>query len=105
MLIAGQIPAAIEAKIISQIPLPIPRWVISSPSHISSVQPAVSEITIRNTVPNVRVAEDALAGAVRKPGKGDVAERLGEGERDGQVARVLRDLLLADLALLLQALE
>ena len=31
----------IEAKIISEIPLPMPRWVISSPIHISSVQPAV----------------------------------------------------------------
>ena len=37
---------AIEAKIISEIPLPIPRWVISSPSHISRVQPAVRQITI-----------------------------------------------------------
>ena len=34
----------IEAKIISEIPLPIPRWVISSPIHISIVQPAVSVI-------------------------------------------------------------
>ena len=28
----------IEAKISSEIPLPIPRWVISSPIHISSVR-------------------------------------------------------------------
>ena len=39
-------PETIEAKIISEIPLPMPRWVISSPNHISSTQPAVSEITI-----------------------------------------------------------
>ena len=32
----------IEAKISSEIPLPMPRWVISSPIHISTVQPAVS---------------------------------------------------------------
>ncbi len=38
-------PETIEAKIISEIPLPIPRWVISSPSHINSTVPAVSEIT------------------------------------------------------------
>ena len=44
------IPEAIEAKIISEIPLPIPRWVISSPSHISSVVPAVRQITIRKTL-------------------------------------------------------
>jgi hypothetical protein len=44
---------AIEAKIISDIPLPTPRWVISSPSHIKSVVPAVSEITIRKTLVKV----------------------------------------------------
>ena len=33
----------------------MPRWVISSPSHISSVVPAVSEITMTNTLLKVRV--------------------------------------------------
>ena len=33
----------IDAKIISEIPLPIPRWVMSSPIHISRTVPAVSE--------------------------------------------------------------
>ena len=42
------------AKIISEMPLPIPRWVISSPSHISSTQPAVSVITITKTRPKVK---------------------------------------------------
>ena len=32
------------AKISSEMPLPTPRWVISSPSHISSVVPAVTEM-------------------------------------------------------------
>ena len=50
----GKIPEAIEAKIIRLIPLPTPRWVISSPSHISSTVPAVSEITITNTFGKVR---------------------------------------------------
>ena len=35
------------AKIISEMPLPMPRWVISSPIHITTTVPAVSEITIR----------------------------------------------------------
>jgi hypothetical protein len=52
--------AAIEAKIIKLIPLPIPRWVISSPNHISKVQPAVSEITTRKTVPKVALAPSGL---------------------------------------------
>jgi len=33
--------ARIEAKISSEIPLPMPRFVICSPIHIKSVQPAV----------------------------------------------------------------
>jgi hypothetical protein len=53
-------PAAIEAKIISEIPLPIPRWVISSPSHISSTVPAVSEITIMKTVGPLKFSTTGL---------------------------------------------
>ena len=45
----------IEAKISSEMPLPIPRWVISSPIHISSIVPAVSVITIRNTFGSVKL--------------------------------------------------
>jgi hypothetical protein len=47
-------PATIEAKIISEIPLPIPRWVISSPNHMIITQPAVRHETIRNTRPKVK---------------------------------------------------
>jgi hypothetical protein len=48
------IEATIEAKIISEMPLPMPRWVINSPIHMSSVHPAVSVITIRKTLAKVR---------------------------------------------------
>ena len=41
--------ATIDAKIISEIPLPMPRWVMSSPIHMSRTVPAVSEMTIMNT--------------------------------------------------------
>ena len=47
-------PETIDAKIISEMPLPMPRWVISSPSHITSTQPAVSVATITNTRPKVK---------------------------------------------------
>ena len=47
-------PEAIEAKIISEMPLPMPRWVISSPNHIRSTQPAVIVTTITNTFENVK---------------------------------------------------
>ena len=32
----------------------MPRWVISSPNHISSTQPAVSVMTITKTRPKVK---------------------------------------------------
>ena len=40
-------PEAIEAKIISEMPLPTPCWVTSSPSHMTSTAPAVRQVTIR----------------------------------------------------------
>ena len=39
----------IDAKIRSEMPLPMPRFVICSPNHISSVAPAVRVSTIRIT--------------------------------------------------------
>jgi len=41
----------IEPKISSEMPLPTPRFVISSPIHISSVVPAVSVTTISTIRP------------------------------------------------------
>ena len=41
----------IEAKISSEMPLPMPRFVISSPNHIRSTVPAVSVTTIRTSRP------------------------------------------------------
>ena len=68
----------IEAKISSEIPLPIPRLVICSPIHISSVVPAVSVMMISTSRP---VSSCSAAGAmeeVRVPG------RLRGGEADGR---------------------
>ena len=94
-------PETIDAKIISEMPLPMPRWVISSPSHMTSTQPAVRQVTITKTVPGAEVVDDVGAGArVERAEEEDVADGLAEREADGQVARVLRDALLADLALL-----
>ena len=42
------------AKIISEMPFPMPRWVMSSPNHISSTQPAVSVVMITKTRPKVK---------------------------------------------------
>jgi hypothetical protein len=38
-----------DAKMRIDIPFPIPRWVINSPSHMMSAVPAVSDKTINMT--------------------------------------------------------
>ena len=40
-----------DAKIRIDMPLPMPRWVISSPSHITSAVPAVHVRTISAALP------------------------------------------------------
>ena len=42
----GQIRSTIEKKISSEAPLPMPRSVICSPSHITNTAPAVRKSTI-----------------------------------------------------------
>ena len=62
-------PETIEAKIISEMPLPMPRWVISSPIHISSTQPAVRHSTTSSTEPGLKLVntgEPALWPCERK---------------------------------------
>src|SRR5215218_9750333 len=90
----------IEAKIRSEMPFPIPRLVISSPIHISSVVAAVRETRMRTKRPalswkagNLTVEEIGVAG------------RLKNREDDRQVTRVLVDLGVAGLSLLLQLLQ
>ena len=96
----------IDAKISSDMPLPTPRWVMSSPIHISSVVPAVSVSTIRMKTRAVRSGSGVRSAERRAVVEQEhVARRLQRREDDGQVARVLRDPLLAGLALLLQLLE
>ena len=51
----------IDAKISSDMPLPMPRCVTSSPIHISSAVPAVSVATISRKRPTVRSGSRSLA--------------------------------------------
>ena len=44
----------IDAKMSSEMPLPIPRWVISSPNHMSRIVPAVRAIAMRNTLATLK---------------------------------------------------
>ncbi len=43
------------AKIMSEIPLPIPRWVMSSPSHMTVMAPTVRVMTTSQTFMGVKV--------------------------------------------------
>src|SRR4249919_3871020 len=55
----AEIPAGadvrIDAKMRSDMPLPTPRWVISSPIHMRSVAPAVKVTTTRMTFPRLKL--------------------------------------------------
>ena len=82
----------------SEMPLPMPRAVICSPSHIRNIVPPVSVMTAvkrKNQPGSVTMSGRALEA------DGD-AVGLEHGEHDGQVARVLVDDLAARLAFLLQ---
>ena len=64
-------PAAIPAKMIMEIPLPIPRSVICSPSHIKNIVPVnkVETVVKRNKNPGslTKPACDSKATAIPKP--------------------------------------
>jgi hypothetical protein len=49
--IAGTRPTTMPAKMISEMPLPMPRSLICSPSHMTTAQPVVSVITVISTKP------------------------------------------------------
>ena len=90
----------------------MPRWVMSSPSHMTMAVPAVIESTTSSTRGTVklgmrsmfvrRAAEEALAAVVEHEGQ---AGRLHEGEGHREVAGGLGDLLLTDRALVAPLLE
>ena len=100
---------------IIDMPLPMPRWLISSPIHISSGRAGDErrddEVARGATSRRAAAARWAPGGAeknaVPRPGAEDEhqAGRLQRGQRDGDVAGVLGDLALADRTLLLQLLQ
>ncbi len=55
--------ATIDAKIISEMPLPMPCWVMSSPSHITRTQPVVSTMTIMKSEPTLKLSMIAWPAA------------------------------------------
>ena len=93
------------AKMMKLMPLPMPFSVISSPSHMSRTEPVV-RATIWTSVVEVGQAERAGQDRwVRVVEQGQEAVRLEQGQRHGQVAGVLVDLVPAVLALAAQRLE
>ena len=51
-----------DAKIRMDMPLPTPRWVMSSPSHMIMAVPAVSVSTINATLGPVKVSGGKMSG-------------------------------------------
>ena len=100
--------AAIEVKISSDMPLPMPRSVTCSPSHMMTAVPAVMAMTMIGQVEDAGVRDDrqrAVAEQLPAVGQRDDAGALQDGQRDRQVAGVLGQLVLTRLPFLLQLLE
>ena len=93
--------ATMPEKMISEMPLPMPRAVICSPSHIRNMVPPVSVIDGRDAEEQARIGHD-VAGAL-EPDRDAVG--LERRQQHGEVAGVLVDDLAALLAFLLQLLE
>ncbi len=94
------------AKMMSEMPLPMPRSEICSPSHMTKTVPVVRVRMVRSLKPQPGIEDD------RRPGRGPQgleedgdAEGLDEADDDRAVAGVLGDLLAAQLAFLGQPLE
>ncbi len=98
--IADGRPARMLAKMIIEMPLPMPRSVICSPSHIRNIVPVTSVIAAVSTKPVPGIQDDALR-LQRARGRDGLERR----QHDRGVARVLRDLAAAGLAFLAQLLR
>ena len=94
------------AKMISEMPLPMPRSLICSPSHMTKAVPVVSVITV-----TARKPQPGLGTSAAPPGVGHALQEEGDAraldDRDQHraVARVLGDLAASQLAFLRQLLE
>ena len=104
---AGKV-ATTWVKIRIDMPLPMPRSVISSPSHMITAVPAVIVMTMTRNVAVPSSCSSGRAAALQQvagAGQRDDAGGLQQRQAQGQVAGVLGDLGLAGLALLLQRLQ
>ena len=95
-------PTTMPAKMISDMPLPMPRSVICSPSHMMKAVPVVSDRIVSMTKPKPGLMTMPCLHGHQALGD---AEGLQHGKDDGQVAGPLGDLAPAQLAFLLQFFE
>ena len=93
--------ATMPEKMISEMPLPMPRAVICSPSHIRNMVPPVSVIVVEIRKNRPGSVTDA-AGALQAHGDAVGLER---SQNHGAIAGVLVHLLAAGLAFLLQRFQ
>ena len=93
------------AMMISETPLPMPRLVICSPIHIRNRVPPTRLIVAatRNSRPGSTTAAMPCVGAQALEADGDEIA-LHRGQKHGQVAGILVELLAPGLAFLLQRL-
>ncbi len=96
-------PTTMPVKMISDMPLPTPRSVICSPSHMMKAEPVVSERMVSSTKPKPGLM--TMPSCMRCQTDPDAEAIADDREHDGQVARPLRDLAAAEFAFFLQLFE
>ena len=92
-------PTTMPAKMISEMPLPMPFSVISSPSQTRNIVPAVIEMTAASVGSAFEPVRLMPPTAPRLLQDQQLAVALDERHRHGQVVRVELDLVAAGLAL------
>ena len=106
LLMAVGIRATIPAKMIREIPLPMPRSVICSPSHMMKAVPAVRVIMVikRKDHPGSRTTASPAGPVILSKPNAD-SEPLDEAQEHRSVAGVLGDLLPSGLPFLRKPLQ
>ena len=105
---AGMV-AMMDVKISTDMPLPTPRSVMSSPNHMMTAVPAVMTMIMTRMTQTDVVGDQALVAAAEQGARGarqrEDRRGLQDRQADRDVPRVLRDLRLAGLPVLLQRLQ
>ena len=90
--------STIPEKMSSEMPLPMPRSVICSPSHMMNAVPAVKLTTVMKRKVQLGSLTTDSAPTCRLPKIGGDRKTLRHRQHDGAIARVLRDFVAAGFA-------